>query len=154
MCALTVAAFICAQSLTLLPGSETLLEHWRNCALCPKPHSFLNPSQAINPTYHHWRCIYSLCLSANSPFCISSFFFLLPLDIKATLSYRTRIKEAASAQRNPLKYKTSVDWQAAQYKKRNSWGWASSKKIPSMPWQNKKPHQMTFIYSWMAMEQG
>lgn len=85
----------------------------------------LNPSQAINPAHLRSAGIqYSLHLPANSPLCISFFFLHPPQDIKATLSCRTRTKEAASAQRNPLKCKTTeetVDRQAARRKDRQSW---------------------------------
>lgn len=87
--------------------TDTLLDYLRS-ALCPRRHTSPVPSRAINPAHlHSLGIFYSLRLPANSPFCISSFLFHPPQDIKAMLSSGTRTKGAASAQRNPLKCKTT-----------------------------------------------
>lgn len=108
----------------LLQSNDAQLEYLRSSVLCPWHHTSLNPSEAINPAHLHSAGIqYSLRLRANFPFCISFFFLHPPQDIKATLSCRTRTKEAASAQRNPLICKTTeetVDRQAARQKDRKS----------------------------------
>lgn len=127
----------------LLPSTDTQLEYLRSSALCPRLRTSLSPSQAIDPAHlHSVGTLHSLRLPANSPFCISSFFLHPPQDIKATLSCRARTKEAATAQRNPLKCKTteeSVDGQAARRKDRKSW---RREDIISVL---QKPHLMPYI---------
>lgn len=92
-------------------GGLTLkLEYLRERRSLSGTRHSLNPSQAIDPAHLHSVGIhYSLRLPANSPFCISSFFLHPPQDIKAMLGCRTGTKGAASAQRDPLKCKTSEE---------------------------------------------
>lgn len=141
MCTLTVAPSMWTKSFCIIT------QHWDSTqriwgALCPRRHTSLNPSRAIDPAHlHSVGILYSLRLPANCPLCISSFFLHSPQDIKATLSCRARTKEAASAQRNPLKYKNH--WAVC----RQAGGQTESHEVNIIN-VLKKPCLITFIQSW------
>lgn len=105
--------FSCSQSVLHYCRARNLSWSFREAVLFVLDTTSLNPSKAINPAHlHSVGILYSL--PGNSPFCISSF-FLHPLqDIKATLSCRTRTKEAASAQRKSSKMQNASVWTGRQ----------------------------------------
>lgn len=96
----------------LLPSTDTQPEYLTSGVLCPRRRTPLNPSRAIDPAHlHSVGILYSLSrLPANSPFCISS---LSPsIRLKTSKQHSAagrRTKGAASAQRNPLKCKTTEE---------------------------------------------